>query len=322
MPKFSICFANKIDPVGGAGTFLINFQKYLKDKKHIITDLSTNQKIDYIFVTGASLRNIIPILYKKIRGSKIINRVDGKLWTHKYSKKGHSGYVKSTIQNFLIILFKFISDKVIYQSLFIKKSWGIRLLHNRSVVIYNASHSRFINRSFKENIKPTLISIEGNINGAFKFENLIEAINEDYSYEIYGNVSKETKTKFIKKKNFKFFGQVSRNQIKKILKRKKKYIFISLEMKAPCPNSVIEAINHGIPVIGYNNGSMGEIIKKNQGKLIRLDNHLNFKKLELFNAINEINKNYKKYNQNLKHLNDKFKLNYMLERYVAEIIKT
>ena len=24
-----------------------------------------------------------------------------------------------------------------------------------------------------------------------------------------------------------------------------------------CPNSVIEAINHGIPVIGYKQGSMG-----------------------------------------------------------------
>ena len=33
MPRFSICFANKIHSVGGAGTFLNNFQKYLKKKK-------------------------------------------------------------------------------------------------------------------------------------------------------------------------------------------------------------------------------------------------------------------------------------------------
>ena len=76
------------------------------------------------------------------------------------------------------------------------------------------------------------------------------------------------------------------NKLKKILKKNKKYIFISLEMKAPCPNSVIEAINHGIPVIGYKQGSMREIIKKNQkGELLKVDNDLKFKKSELLNAI-------------------------------------
>ena len=45
-------------------------------------------------------------------------------------------------------------------------------------------------------------------------------------------------------------------------------------MFAPCPNSVIEAINHGIPVIGYKQGSMKEIIPDNNGILLNVSNKL------------------------------------------------
>ena len=79
MSKFSICFVNKIYPIGGSGTFLKNFIKYLTNKKYLITKLGNKKKIDYIFITGSNLRNIIPILYYKYLGSKIINRVDGKI---------------------------------------------------------------------------------------------------------------------------------------------------------------------------------------------------------------------------------------------------
>ena len=322
MPRFSICFANKINSVGGAGTFLNNFQKYLKKKKYLITDFNKKQKIDYIFVTGASLRNIIPILLNKISGSKIINRVDGKLWIHKYSKIGHSGYLISIIQNFLIIFFKLISDKVIYQSSFIQKSWNNKFIKKKSVIIYNATQPRFINRNFNKTIKPTLISVEGSIDGAFNAVKLFNKIKKDYRYEIYGYVSQGIKSKFHDKKNLHFFGQVSRDKIKKILKRKKKYIFISLEMKAPCPNSVIEAINHGIPVIGYNQGSMSEIINKKQGKLLNVNKYYEFEEKELSKAIKEINDNYYRYNKKLKNIDEKFKLDYMLKKYVNEIYKT
>ena len=93
-------------------------------------------------------------------------------------------------------------------------------------------------------------------------------------------------------------------------------------MYPACPNSVIEAINHGIPVIGYDQGSMREIIKNKHGKLLKVDKNLNFRKLKLKNAITEISQNYKKFNLELKNIDNKFKLNYMLQKYENEITKT
>ena len=322
MSKFSICFANKIHPIGGAGTFLKNFKIFLKKKNYSIIKIKEKKKIDYIFITGASFKNIVPIILNKICGTKIINRVDGKLWIYKYTKSGHSGYLVSIMQNFLIVFFKLLANKIIYQSKYIKRNWNMKIFNEKSVIIYNASKPNFKKRNFKKNIRPTLISVEGSIDGALNSNRLINSINENYIYEIYGDVSKNFKLQFQNKKKLKFFGKVSREQIKKILKKNKKYIFISLEMKAPCPNSVIEAINHGIPVIGYKQGSMREIIKKNQGELLKVDNDLKFKKSELLNAIKKINDNYEFYNKNLKNIDNKFKLNYMLNKYESEIANT
>ncbi len=321
MPKFSICFVNKIYSIGGSGTFIQNLKNYLKRKKYIILDLK-KRNIDYIFVTGSNLRNIIPILFSKLFGSKIISRVDGKNWVHKYYSIFEFSYIHSYLQNLNIFLFQLISDKIIYQSIFVKKTWYKKIFKNKSVIIYNASNPCYKKRNFSKKVKPTLISVEGSIDSAFNSKKLINCVDKNYKYEIYGRVSKNFKDQFSKKKNIIFHGEVSRIEIKKILKKNRKYIFISLEMYPACPNSVIEAINHGIPVIGYDQGSMREIIKNKHGKLLKVDKNLNLRKLKLKNAITEISQNYKKFNLELKNIDNKFKLNYMLQKYENEITKT
>ena len=45
MSKFTICFVNKIYPVGGSGTFIQNFKNYLKKKKHIILELKKKYRL-------------------------------------------------------------------------------------------------------------------------------------------------------------------------------------------------------------------------------------------------------------------------------------
>ena len=93
-------------------------------------------------------------------------------------------------------------------------------------------------------------------------------------------------------------------------------------MNAPCPNSVIEALNHGIPVIGYNQGSMREIVKKNYGCLINVSSTFKINKVHLKNKIKKISFNYNFFNNNLKLIDKKFKLSNMLYNYVSEIRKT
>jgi glycosyltransferase involved in cell wall biosynthesis len=46
------------------------------------------------------------------------------------------------------------------------------------------------------------------------------------------------------------------------------HLLFSAEVNPPCPNSVIEALACGLPVIGFNTGSLSEIIQGDAGRLV------------------------------------------------------
>ena len=46
------------------------------------------------------------------------------------------------------------------------------------------------------------------------------------------------------------------------------HLLFSAEVNPPCPNSVIEALSWGLPVIGFDTGSLSEIVQGDAGRLV------------------------------------------------------
>ncbi len=46
------------------------------------------------------------------------------------------------------------------------------------------------------------------------------------------------------------------------------HLLFSAEVNPPCPNSVIEALACGLPVIGFDTGSLSEIVQGGAGRLV------------------------------------------------------
>jgi N-acetyl sugar amidotransferase len=317
----SISFIEKPKSFGGPGTFQKNLTDELEKKKILVRYKSDNIKTDYFIVIGSSIRNFFWLLRMKFQGSKMIHRIDGNKWQYKY-KGNLTVKIKSILQNLLIFLTQFLANKIVYQSEYVRQLWENKLVKNKTVIIYNGSEKNYIYRNFSKDEKPTLISVEGNICSAFNSINLIKCLS-DYDYEIYGEIDNNNYINELSYfKNVKIKGVVKRDAIKEILKKNKKYIFVSLEVKTACPNSVIEALNHGIPVIGYDSGSMREIVEENFGKLVKIDQNFNIDRNEVIKKIEIINDNYNSMNQSLKNLNKKFSLDFMTNEYVNEITKT
>ena len=314
----TLSFAFDKLPEGGAGTFFNNFINYFSLKKWGIFLSSDNFKTDFIFINNMSVKKIFWILKCKSQGAKIIQRIDGKKWIYKFTDNYYEK-IYSVIQNFMVFIFQFLADKVIYQSIFIKKCWSHNLIKNKTAIIYNGSNFNYVSRPFGKDVKPTLISIEGNFDTAFRSEKIIRLI-KDYKYEIYGDLTSELKKIFEQNSNVTVYGIKDRTYIKSILEKKIKYIFLSLEMYAPCPNSVIEALNSGIPVIGYNLGAMNEIVDEKYGRLINVNSKLEFEEQSLLDSINHINNHYQEYNSNLKNIDKKFSLDFMLSEYENQIL--
>ena len=102
---------------------------------------------------------------------------------------------------------------------------------------------------------------------------LISALNETYyqhdkvsGIKIAGHVDdSERKALNIEEKAIEFIGSIPREEMANVYR--KADIFFSLEINAACPNSVVEALASGLPVVGMNTGAISELVEDGAGEV-------------------------------------------------------
>jgi glycosyltransferase involved in cell wall biosynthesis len=63
-----------------------------------------------------------------------------------------------------------------------------------------------------------------------------------------------------------FLGVIQRERIPELMRSS--HLLFSAEINPPCPNSVIEALACGLPVVGFDTGSLRELIGEAGGRLV------------------------------------------------------
>ena len=243
---------------GGPKTFLENFERYLgcqineiKLYRHLW--VATDKKI--IIINGNS-RIVAQFIFYFLLRSTVIMRVGAFVDSDQISNNSMKSRFRLLKRQILMHINISLSHKLIFQSEYSRKRHEQNLLlrsiiSRKSVkVIHNPCFE--INTSTVENTTNKLICVEGAF-GETVHNDLLKAFANFACIDAVG-VHRGERIEGVN-----YIGKKTHSEVLNLYKQRP-LAFLCLEQNANCPNSVIEALCHGIPVIGMNNGSLKELI--------------------------------------------------------------
>jgi glycosyltransferase involved in cell wall biosynthesis len=170
----------------------------------------------------------------------------------------------------------FVADRIVYQSGFVREWWNKRYgsRDKESSTIYNGVDLTQFNPEgprYLTTADVCIISVEGN-QGADPFNIAIELGQrlKDRGLEVemlmFGNSWRKAEARFTQYKFVRFLGQVPNSELPYFYRGAT--FHISTDIIAACPNSVIEALACGTPVLGYELGALPEMVTSKAGRCV------------------------------------------------------
>lgn len=277
----SIALLPKLSGLGGPTSFQQKIIKGFKENGIPVHFDPLDPKTKAVLVNGGS-KHLLSIWKARKQGKKIVQRLDGMNWMHRKRDTGIRHYLRSEYGNWnLAFIRKNLANHIIYQSNFSKNWWESKYgpIKAESDVIYNGVDLDYYTPDgphLRPNDHIRVLLVEGHFSGGHELGllnaiRLVVHLSERFSQRIelmvVGDVPDILRMEIESVSNawITWAGVLLPEHIPGF-DRSSHFLF-SADLNAACPNSVIEAIACGLPVVAYATGSLPEIIQEEAGKL-------------------------------------------------------
>jgi len=279
--KGSIALLPKLSGIGGPTSFQKKLMEGL-EKRGIHSHFNPGNPTTRVLLVNGGSKHLASIWKARKRGVRVVQRLNGMNWIHRQRKTGIRHYLRSEYGNWnLSFIRKHLADHIVYQSLFSKDWWEKKygLTHITDSIVYNGVDLDFYT-PLGAHSRPTdhirILMVEGRLGGGYE-EGLLNAIrlvtqlserlSQRLELMVLGEVSSIVQRQIVGAGNtwITWEGIVKPEHIPVF--DRSAHILFSADINAACPNSVIEAIACGLPVVAFNSGSLEEILKNDAGKV-------------------------------------------------------
>jgi glycosyltransferase involved in cell wall biosynthesis len=279
MPR--ICIVPAVEGIGGMASFRSKFEAGLSRRGIAVTH-DADDPCDAILVIGGT-RNLLPLWKARRRGVRIVQRLDGINWIQRRRYTGLRHYLRAEYGNLILALIRArIATRVLYQSEFTLGWWNDWygkqgsswcVVHNGvDLAVYQPHGPGALPEGYYR-----LLVVEGSLGGGYDMglENalrLAEIVSERHGFQmevmVVGKISPRHQAAVQARSRVPivFAGALAHEQIPEV-DRSAHFLF-SADLNPACPNSVIEALACGAPVVGFDTGALKELVPEACGRIV------------------------------------------------------
>lgn len=282
MAKGNICLFPQLTSTGGPSSFQKKLTVCLEQENVDVHFDPQRSDVAAILVTGGS-RHLSVLKQAKERDVRIIQRLDGMNWLHKRTNTGWKHYLRSEWNNHILSTIRSqYADAIVYQSEF-TRGWWNQVYQPAPVpdtVIHNGVDLDMFNPRGSESPPSDHIQImvvEGSLYGGHQRDllnavgvarSIADASQQSVELVIASKVPSSMMASIPPYPNLtiNWLGVVPLEDIAAL--DRGSHLFFSAEINAACPNTVMEAMACGTPVLSFASGSLPELVQGDAGKIV------------------------------------------------------